>query len=102
MQIVDTHDAEVQLSPMDVTLSPDSEQFVRQKVEHGDFDSATDVINEGLRLLQERDERWAANVQSKVAVAREQLQQGKTLTPEQLDQNLAARKRKWKADHGLA
>jgi putative addiction module CopG family antidote len=87
---------------MDITLSPDSAQFVRQKVELGDFHSPTDVVNEGLRLLQERDERWAADARNKIAVAREQLQQGKTVTPDQLEKNLAARKAKWKTDHGLA
>jgi Arc/MetJ-type ribon-helix-helix transcriptional regulator len=71
-------------------------------VEHGDFHSPTDVVNEGLRLLQERDERWAADARNKIAIAREQLQQGKTVTPDQLEKNLATRKAKWKADHGVA
>jgi putative addiction module CopG family antidote len=87
---------------MDITLSPDSAQFVRKKVEHGDFHSPTDVVNEGLRLLQERDERWAADARNKIAIAREQLQQGKTVTPDQLEKNLATRKAKWKADHDVA
>jgi putative addiction module CopG family antidote len=99
---VDTNRPQGQRSDMDVTLSPDSEQFVRQKLQHGDFHSPTDVVNAGLRLLRERDERWAKDVRTKIAVARKQLQQGKTLTPEQLEKNLAARKAKWKVEHGLA
>jgi len=86
---------------MDVTLSPDSEQFVREKLQSGDFGSANDIVNAGLRLLREQ-ERWAQQVREKIAVARQQLKEGKTLTPEQFDINLAARKAKWKAEHGIA
>ena len=86
---------------MDVTLSPDSEQFVREKLQHGHFQSATDVVNAGLRLLQEH-ERWTEAVREKLVVAREELNEGKAITPEQLDQNMAARKAKWKTERGLA
>lgn len=87
---------------MDVTLSPNSEKFVQQKLSVGDFDSANAIVNEGLRLLQEQDERWKNEVRQKVAEAREQMKAGQGLTPEQLEKKLAARKAKWKAEHGLA
>ena len=89
-------------SGMDVTLSPDSEQFVRQKLQSGDFRSPNEIVNAGLRLLQERDAHLVTDVQQKIAVARAQLQAGNSLTPEELEKNLAARKAKWKSEHGLA
>lgn len=42
---------------MNISLTPELEQLVSDKVKSGQFQSASDVIGEGLRLLQERDER---------------------------------------------
>ena len=42
--------------PMNVTLPPELEQFVSQKVESGQYLCESEVILEGLRLLRERDE----------------------------------------------
>ncbi len=41
---------------MEVPLTPELEKFVTQKVISGLYGSATEVIQEGLRLLKERDE----------------------------------------------
>jgi antitoxin ParD1/3/4 len=41
---------------MDVSLTPELEQLVTAKVASGRYPSASDMICEGLRLLQERDE----------------------------------------------
>lgn len=40
-----------------VSLTPELEQLVSDKVKIGQFPPASDVIGEGLRLLQERDEQ---------------------------------------------
>ena len=40
---------------MNVSLSPDLEQYIREKVESGLYQTASDVVREGLRLLEERD-----------------------------------------------
>lgn len=40
---------------MNVSLTPQLEQFVRQKVDSGRYLSASEVVREGLRLLEERD-----------------------------------------------
>lgn len=40
---------------MDVTLTPELEQLVQGKVASGHFNSANEVVLEGLRLIQERD-----------------------------------------------
>jgi antitoxin ParD1/3/4 len=41
---------------MNVSLTPELESLVTTKVESGMYNSASEVIREGLRLLQERDE----------------------------------------------
>lgn len=41
---------------MNVSLTPELEKFVNDKVKSGMYYSASEVIREGLRLLKERDE----------------------------------------------
>ena len=40
---------------MNVSLTPELEQFVQNKVESGLYYSASEVIREGLRMLQEKE-----------------------------------------------
>jgi antitoxin ParD1/3/4 len=49
---------------MNISLSPELEQLVTDKVKTGVYQTASDVIREGLRLLRERDERLQALRQS--------------------------------------
>lgn len=41
---------------MNVSLTPELEKIVSFKVESGLYNSASEVVREGLRLLQQRDE----------------------------------------------
>ena len=41
---------------MNVDLTPELEQLVLSKVESGRYDSASDVVRQALRLLEQRDE----------------------------------------------
>jgi antitoxin ParD1/3/4 len=41
---------------MNVSLTPELEKYVNQKVESGLYQTASEVIREGLRLLKARDE----------------------------------------------
>jgi antitoxin ParD1/3/4 len=41
---------------MNVSLTPELEKLVNEKVKSGLYNSASEVIREGLRLLQEQDE----------------------------------------------
>ena len=49
---------------MNISLSPELDQLVTDKVKTGVYQTASDVIREGLRLLRERDERLQALRQS--------------------------------------
>lgn len=40
---------------MNVSLTPQLQEFVRRKVESGLYNNASEVVREGLRLLIERD-----------------------------------------------
>lgn len=45
---------------MDVPVGPHWESFVEASVAEGNYASAVDVVSEGLRLLEERDEKLRA------------------------------------------
>ena len=47
---------------MNVSLTPQLEKFVTDKVDSGRYTSASEVIREALRLLEEHDEARAAQL----------------------------------------
>ena len=57
---------------MNVSLTPELEAIVDQKVKSGMYNSASEVVREGLRLLQQRDEMREA----KLNALRKEIQKG--------------------------
>lgn len=49
---------------MNVSLTPELEKFVNTKVESGRYNSASEVVREALRLLEEHDDARAAQIAS--------------------------------------
>ena len=47
---------------MNVSLTPELEQFVSAKVRSGRYNSASEVVREALRLLEEHDQTRAAQL----------------------------------------
>ena len=45
---------------MNVSLTPELERMVQEKVASGLYQTASEVVREGLRLLKERDDQTAA------------------------------------------
>ena len=51
---------------MNVSLTPELEQFVDGKVESGLYNNASEVVREGLRLLKENDDiraKWREQIE---------------------------------------
>ena len=79
---------------MNVSLTPELEELVAQKVQSGRYQSASEVIREGLRLLEDHDRLRAAQlgeVRRKLQVGLDQLDRGEGIPGEKV---LAELKRK--------
>jgi antitoxin ParD1/3/4 len=72
---------------MDIKLGSRWDALVREAVQSGRFASAEDVVNEGLRLLEER-ERRLGEVRDEIAAA---LTEEGEVSEEELDAALAAK-----------
>jgi antitoxin ParD1/3/4 len=65
---------------MNVSLTPELEKFVTNKVESGLYQTASEVIREGLRLLRERDElhqKKLEELRKEIAIGIDQADRGK-------------------------
>lgn len=62
--------------PSSYTLGPHYEQFVRNLVRSGRYASASEVMRDGLRLMEEREELRAAKLDAMRASIREGLDSG--------------------------
>ncbi len=57
---------------MNVSLTPDLEKYVQEKVGTGRYRSSSEVVREALRLLEEKDQERA----QRLALLKEEIQQG--------------------------
>jgi antitoxin ParD1/3/4 len=72
--------------PMNVSLTPELERWVAEKVESGRYTSASEVIREALRLLEEQEivrRRHLSEIRAKIDLGLQQLQEGKGIRPEE-------------------
>lgn len=70
---------------MNVSLAPELEQFVNDKINSGKYRSVSEVVNVGLRLLWEREnlkEQKLAELKSKIRVGIEELNNGEGIDGE--------------------
>lgn len=68
------------MSSMNVTLPPELEQLVRRKVRAGRYASASEMVREALRLMEERDrlEAWRRDeIRARIAAGVASLRAGK-------------------------
>ena len=78
---------------MNVSLTAELENLVHSKVKSGRYLSASEVICEGLRLLEERDrlfELRLADLQQKVSVGVEQADRGELIDADDVFADLEA------------
>ena len=64
---------------MNITLKPQQEKFLREKLDSGKYGTIDEVIAEAFKLLEERDEhyqQWLDETRKKVAIGIEQANRG--------------------------
>jgi len=72
---------------MDISLTPELEELVNEKVKSGVYASANEVIREGLRLLQEQEELRKIereNLKHEIEKGIEELDRGEGIPGEQV------------------
>jgi len=82
---------------VNVSLTPQLQRFVNSRVASGRYQSASEVVREGLRLLQEQEAaRRAAfmGLREQIAVGLEQARRGELLDGEAVFRELGRRKPK--------
>jgi antitoxin ParD1/3/4 len=81
---------------MNISLTPELENFIVRRVETGMYHSASEVVRDALRLLKQRDELYKiqlAELKKDIAVGVEQSKQGKGRPMDFDDFKIRARKR---------
>lgn len=78
---------------MNVSLTPELEKFVAEAVASGRFRSASEVVRNSLRIMEE-EERWKNYARAKIAKGLEDVAAGRVVSKEQLLAQLKNRKRK--------
>jgi len=71
---------------MDITLAPELAKIVEQKVADGEYDSASDVVNQALLLWLEEQRAEEEELRREIAIGLEEAERGecKTYTAESL------------------
>jgi antitoxin ParD1/3/4 len=83
---------------MNVSLPEPMEEFVRHKVATGDYETASEVVREGLRLLKQRDEVWQAELRGKIRKGGNSTPRGRAVPIRKARDEMAAFKNQWKKD----
>lgn len=81
---------------MNVSLTPELDQFVAGKVESGRYNSASEVVREALRLLEERDQARSARLAAfngEIGVRLASLDRGETVDPHDAQERIAQKSR---------
>ncbi len=79
---------------LNVSLTPELEEYISSKVQSGNYTSASEVVREGLRLLQAAEEaklRWAGEAREKIERGWQQAQDGKLVDGEEVFKKIQAK-----------
>lgn len=79
---------------MNVSLTPELEKLVQEKVKSGRYNSASEVMREALRLLEEQDQLRAIRleeVRKRIAAGLESLDRGEGIDGEEAFERLRKR-----------
>jgi antitoxin ParD1/3/4 len=78
---------------MNISITPELEKFVQSLVKSGMYNSASEVIRDALRLLEEKRELRKKRIEqlnAEIQKGLDSLAAGKVVTPEEMDAELDA------------
>ena len=81
---------------MNVSLTPELEKLINQKLESRMYTSASEVIRAGLRLLAEQDQLHQVkldNLKSEIMVGVDQVKSGQTISSKNVFDKIRSKKR---------
>jgi antitoxin ParD1/3/4 len=84
---------------MNVSLTPELEQFINAKVKSGFYGSASEVIREGLRLLDEQDtirQKRIELLNQQIDEALESVKAGKVISGDEAYRHIVERRAAYK------
>ena len=79
---------------LNVSLTPELEEYIFSQVQSGNYTSASEVVRDGLRLLQAAEEskaQWAASAREKIERGWQQAQNGQLVEAEQVFERFEAK-----------
>jgi antitoxin ParD1/3/4 len=79
--------------PMNISLTPHLEAMIREKVESGSYNSASEVVREALRLLEQEDQLRTLKMQKLRQDIQEGLDSGSTTKFDPQEVKRAARQK---------
>ncbi|HEY9422921.1 MAG TPA: type II toxin-antitoxin system ParD family antitoxin [Thermoanaerobaculia bacterium] len=82
--------------PLNISLTPELEEFVSKRVASGRYQSASEVIRQGLRLLQEEEMSREASLdrlRNQINLGLDQAERGELLDGEEVFEELERRSR---------
>jgi antitoxin ParD1/3/4 len=80
--------------PMNISLTPHLEEMIREKIASGSYNSASEVVREALRLLEEEDQLRSLKLQKLREDIREGLESGPAAVFDPKEIKRAARMKK--------
>lgn len=88
---------------MNVSLTPELEQFIDSKVKSGFYGSASEVIREGLRLLDEQDAIKKKRIEMlnlEIDKGLSSLKSGNVISDTELKEHIENRRKKFRDQNG--
>lgn len=78
---------------MSITLNPEQERFIQQKLNSGKYQNAEQIIHEAFQLLEkwEQYQQWTKETREKVQVGLAELERGEGLDSEEVIAQLRSR-----------
>ena len=77
---------------MEISLKPETAEFIRKQVASGRYKSAEEVIADGLGYVE-----WKTWVRGEIEVGADQLERGKVVDGEEAFRKLAEKSKAWRA-----